>query len=248
MFFHRKSHIVRRVARAYRRRHEFRVALARQNLKPSFETFESRCLQATVTWIAVGGGSWNDGGNWDSGTVPGPADDAIIPNLVGEPTITISAGGADARSINSQERVSMFGAGGIRVTQPSTFAAGLDITAGSGILRGGGTITIGGTSVWAGNSPSIGFSTVVIAGELTIDTSGGSFVVNGTLAVASGGGVEVTGVNPVVLNGSLTTDVGGVFALAGAAGISNPASTGNIDNRGASIALSRQHRLLSLLR
>lgn len=232
MFFQRKSGQARRALRAQRRRHEFRVTLARQGLKPQFETLESRCLLATVNWIAAGGGSWNDGFNWDSGTVPGPADDAIIPDLVGSPTITINATGADVRSITSQERVAMFGAGGIRVTQASSFAAGLDITGGSGTLRGGGTITIGGASVWSGATPSIGSTTVSILGALTIDTTGGSLIVDGTLNVAASGGVEVIGSNPIVLNGTLSTDNGGVFSLAGSAGIANPSFTGGIQNEG----------------
>ena len=232
MFFQRKSGQARRALRAQRRRHEFRVTLARQGLKPQFETLESRCLLATVNWIAAGGGSWNDGFNWDSGTVPGAADDAIIPDLVGSPTITINATGADVRSITSQERVAMFGAGGIRVTQASSFAAGLDITGGSGTLRGGGTITIGGASVWSGATPSIESTTVSILGALTSDTTGGSLIVDGTLNVAASGGVEVIGSNPIVLNGTLSTDNGGVFSLAGSAGIANPSFTGVIQNEG----------------
>ncbi|MCU0707282.1 MAG: right-handed parallel beta-helix repeat-containing protein, partial [Pirellula sp.] len=82
MFFQRKSRPARRAVRAQRRRHEFRVALARQSLKPVFETLESRRVLATITWDGGAGTPlWEDAANWDTNALPGSADDVVIPDL-----------------------------------------------------------------------------------------------------------------------------------------------------------------------
>ena len=233
MFYSKRPRETKQIhTRRSRRRHELRVALFRQSFKPRFEVLEERALLATVTWIGASG-NWNDGFNWSTGSSPGPLDDAIIPDLLGTQIITIQPSGADVQSITSQEEVRMFGAGGIRVTQASAFNAGFNITGGSGSLRGGGVITISGTSIWAGSSPSIGLSgSVSIRGVLAIDTSGGSFNVDGSLTAEGGSNIQFAGSNPLVLNGSLSTNLGGTFFLAGFGSVTNPSGTGTINNDG----------------
>ncbi len=44
---------------------------------PRLEALEERAVPATVTWVG-GSGDWNLAANWDTGTLPGPQDDAVI--------------------------------------------------------------------------------------------------------------------------------------------------------------------------
>jgi len=44
-----------------------------------------------ITWINAGGGNWTTPANWSTGTLPGPADDAVI-NTAAAATIAIHGG------------------------------------------------------------------------------------------------------------------------------------------------------------
>jgi hypothetical protein len=59
------------------------------------EEFEDRLLLSTITWILNGSGDFANAANWNTGTVPGPSDDAII-NLTG---ITITS--SQSPTVNS---------------------------------------------------------------------------------------------------------------------------------------------------
>jgi Ca2+-binding RTX toxin-like protein len=213
--------------RRTRRQHELRVALARQSLKPRFESLEIRALLAAVTWDGGAGTfNWNDANNWDTNVLPTASDHAVIPDLTGTPSILIQGGfSANVRSVTSQEKIDVSGSGGLFVSQPSVLNLGLDISAGHPVV-GGGQITIGGASNWAGNTfpePEISDSGIVIvSGTLAINTSPGSFANEGVLTAASGGLITIGGSSELRTTGSsyLTTQVGGTIDFVGSAGIS----------------------------
>ena len=53
------------------------------------ESLEVRLVPATITWLNPAGGDWNTAANWVGGIAPTAADDAVIPDLAGTPTITV---------------------------------------------------------------------------------------------------------------------------------------------------------------
>src|SRR5262245_1249333 len=68
------------------------------------EALEYRLLRATVTWDGGAGGTdWTDALNWDTDTLPGAADDVVIPDLgtlgAVDQTITFGSGSAAIRSL-----------------------------------------------------------------------------------------------------------------------------------------------------
>src|SRR5262249_61618155 len=51
-----------------------------------------------VRWINPNGGFWDDPNNWDTGAVPGPADDVAI-DMPGNVSITYRSGNTTVRSL-----------------------------------------------------------------------------------------------------------------------------------------------------
>lgn len=62
-------------------------------------------LEPAVVWIAPGDGDWFDGANWSTGSVPGAGDQVIIANAGAAQTVTISAPGAVAKGLRSDEEL-----------------------------------------------------------------------------------------------------------------------------------------------
>ena len=62
------------------------------------EPLETRTLLTAISWINPGSGNWDVAANWNTDTVPGPADDVTI-SPTSAATITIQSG--DAESVNS---------------------------------------------------------------------------------------------------------------------------------------------------
>jgi hypothetical protein len=66
-------------------------------------------MLSTVTWINPSGGDWDTPGNWNTGSVPGPADDAVI-NVAGNVQITHSQKVTDnVKSITGSDPLSISG-------------------------------------------------------------------------------------------------------------------------------------------
>ncbi len=224
MFFQRKSRPARRVPQLQRRRHEFRVALARQSLKPQFEALEQRRLLATVTWDGGAGTfNWSDANNWDTNQFPGAVDDVVIPDLAGTQTINISGGfSAVANSINSAELVAVESLSGLVIsgTSTSVFGGGLNVNATNNVNLG--------TAVIAGGNWSTSFTvigTITNSGDLNLSSLGGPFTGNvssitnnGTINLPAGGGnisLTVTNSSIGVLNLNTTDFLGGTIQNAG---------------------------------
>ena len=70
-----------------------------------YEVLERRRLLAVVNWDGGGDGtSFLDGLNWDTDTVPGAVDDAVINVAGSDPTITVN-GSASVNSLVTQEAI-----------------------------------------------------------------------------------------------------------------------------------------------
>ena len=154
-----------------RRRRNFWTSLVKGLARPRprpilrIESLEPRMVLATVTWDGDVGANWASALNWDGGagnftwlsaanwsgdTVPTSGDDAVIPDLVGTPTIHIGTS-TSVRSVTSAEKI-LVNSGTWTVAQNSSLNAGLDI--GGATLSVGGVFTIGGVSDWGGATPS----------------------------------------------------------------------------------------------
>src|SRR5690242_2977639 len=96
---------------------------------------------ATVTWVDSYG-NWTSGANWDTGSPPGPTDDAVV-NNGGTATVTTSIA-VNSITVSGSTPTS---SSTIDVEAPGetvTVSANLIIWAGSGIdqISGGGGSTV----------------------------------------------------------------------------------------------------------
>lgn len=147
--------------------------------------------QPTVTWTgAAGDNSWNNPGNWDSGTVPTEADNVNIPagtpqcnvdvsahanNLTNNGTIGSNLGGTDVAFIHTQGDI----------TSNGTIQTGGD----NAHLFAGGTVVNSGSI--SGDHVEIHASSVVNQSAGLITTAGG------------GNGINISAYNSVVNNGTI---------------------------------------------
>ena len=129
-------------------RHQARARRARRLWV--LEGLEERTLLTTETWINPAGGDWDTASNWSTGSVPGPADDAVIniPNI----TVTHSTSAEDTvDSITSQATLNL-SSGSLSIHATSSIAGGLMISAGT--LSTVGKLTISGSMSWTGGTIS----------------------------------------------------------------------------------------------
>lgn len=134
-----------------------------------FERLEDRRVLSTNTWISLSGGSWHDAGNWSLGHAPAAGDDAVIPDLSGNQTITFSTSSTVVQSISSSEQLIISG-GSLRVASALHSAGGLTLT--------GGILT--------GASISSGTNIRGIAGTMDGVTVDGEFLMVGAVNVVNG--------------------------------------------------------------
>ncbi len=132
-----------------------------------------------VNWTNPNGGDWDTPGNWSSGTVPGPSDDAII-NIAGI-TVTHSASVTDAvRSLTSQADVTLSG-GSLIVTGQVQGPGDLTLAGGS---LGGATFDVGTTIAVANAGGTL--SGVTLGGRLDLNSSTPTVTVTGGLTLSGG--------------------------------------------------------------
>ncbi|MFO0979550.1 MAG: hypothetical protein U0996_24325, partial [Planctomycetaceae bacterium] len=205
---------------------------ARRGRTSMIEILETRALLATVTWDGGAGTfNWFDANNWDTNAVPTTADDAVIPDLVGTPTITVNAT-TTVNSITSLERIA-FSAGTITINSAGTFSGGLDLS--SGTLSSNGTLVtpIGTTSSWSGGTLGrSGTATVVDnAGDWSFGGASSRNLQNGTFN-NSGTFTQVAG--QLAVNTSTFNNLnGGTYSVSGSP--SSPFLTtlsGSVSNAG----------------
>jgi RHS repeat-associated protein len=126
--------------------------MARRQHRLDVEPLELRQLLSTVNWINPGGGSWDVGSNWSTGTVPGPNDDVVINVNGASPTVTIGSNVEAIQSIAAADPLSISG-GGLTVTADSTISGGLTMTGGSLTATGSGvSLAVTGTTTDSGGS------------------------------------------------------------------------------------------------
>src|SRR5262249_18624322 len=76
-----------------------------------------------VQWVG-GSGDWNTASNWSTGKVPGPDDDVVI-NVPASISVTISSGSQQARSLQSQEALTIATGAALTVTGASAVQGAL---------------------------------------------------------------------------------------------------------------------------
>ncbi|MEM8671696.1 MAG: hypothetical protein AAGG48_29530, partial [Planctomycetota bacterium] len=209
-----------------------------------------RRVLATVLWDGGGGDlNWNNADNWSTGSLPGVADDVIIPDLSPDITINHTSGSTTINSLASAESISISG-GAIDIQENSTIAANLTLgNSSSARLSGSGDITVGGTFDWSGGRLE-GTGTLITAGdsnfsgstktiERSVENQGDVTWTSGSIQISSGGYTNLAGATfdaqtSASLTGSTSSDG---FTNAGTFIRSSNSSTTNIfapfDNSGA---------------
>ena len=187
----RRSSLTNPVAR-------IRRCCPRRGYHPAVSSLEDRTLLSTVTWINPSGGDWDTPSNWSTGTVPGPADDAVI-GLSGV-TVTHSTSAADSvnsLTISASDASLEFSNGSLSLSANSSMAGDL-------MIQGGTLSTL---------------ATLTVAGPLT--WSGG--VLNSTGAIDAEGGMDITGgtLDGVTLNNEGAATCSGDIAVMDGATINN---------------------------
>lgn len=141
---------------------------------------------ATLSWIGTSGGDWQTAANWQGGTVPTAADDAVL-NLAQAETITVS-------TLQHAHSVTMADTAATFVVTGTLDATG-DIRLSFGTIALDGTLSSGGTI--ALTSPNIlsfsGTGAVIASGA--VELSGGSTPAAGTISgvtVTDPGSITVT--------------------------------------------------------
>ena len=145
------------------------------HLRRAIEGLEERVVPAAVTWLPSGGGIWELGSNWSTGTIPTAADDVTI-NLGAASTISFTRPGDVANSITTNNN------------------AALEI-------NNGGTFQLGaGSSTLAANLTIVPGATMTIAPKATLAVNDAYIADQGTLTLGAGDAVTMTGtqMNPGV--------------------------------------------------
>lgn len=176
----------------------------------------------TVSWVNPAGGSWEDGANWSTGTLPGGADDVCI-DLAGTYQVAFD-GTVTVRSL------SLGGASGTQTlaVHKGESADGLRIDAAA-------TVQANGVLQLASSDPSQSFAVQGMGGVVNhgiLRFAAGPTLSNfyGDLTNAAGGQVEVDGraeiaISAVVNDGALDIDLGGDLYLLGGSFASNSGSS-----------------------
>jgi hypothetical protein len=178
----------------------------------ALELLEGRALMATYTWISTStGGNYNVAANWSGpngiNAVPGPTDDAVLPQAPYTVTITsaetvgtISCGGGSILDIKS--------GGSLTVNNPSTntpttVIANVNVEAGGSLSLQARTSTIDGAGTIAG--------TVNVASGATLDlsTSSNGIVLAAGASLAGAGSYVDT--QTLTINGAVTAPTNFVF-------------------------------------
>jgi hypothetical protein len=108
---------------------------------------------ATMTWTGAASTDWFNPGNWDTGFVPGSADDAVIGTTVNSPTLQAGTT-LQSLTLNGTNTLTL---GDVN----SGNSVGLDASAGGITVSGGGTIT--GQGSLTGNIIATGTATISVS-------------------------------------------------------------------------------------
>lgn len=122
-------------------------------------------------WTGTTNTVWATGSNWNTGSAPTTADNAVIPNVTNDPVLSSGTGVCDSILIESGAVVTVNGSGTLQIAGGISNSGTFDATA--------GTIELNGTS--AQSIPANTFSTNTIK-SLTLNNSAGASL-GGTLNI-----------------------------------------------------------------
>src|SRR5262249_48130556 len=147
-------------------------------LEPVLEGLEQRFLPNSTVWTgAAGDSNWHTALNWSTGSVPGPADDAVIP--AGFATIEFLSGSDLIHSLVADSPLTISG-GSLSLASNSTIAATLQVTGSGSSFTANGPTTADGASLYVS-----GGGTLSLPGVTSYDADGS----NPTLQASGSGSV-----------------------------------------------------------
>ena len=132
------------------------------------------CLGATRTWVGPANGSWDESTNWDSGAVPGVADDVVIPKGM---TVTFDAGELKANSITLEDSTLNIGSSADRTPFTAEISGNLTLNGASKLYVFAKTFSD--LSVFSDYEGAM----AAIWANASVVEIGGTFAVNGTSVV-----------------------------------------------------------------
>jgi RHS repeat-associated protein len=159
------------------------------------EHLEDRTTPATVTWIAPGGGNWDFGANWSTGSVPGPNDTAVIDSTAAIAVIIQSGDAESVASVTTGSSDTLgFTGGSLTISSSTNLLGPLNMT--------GGTLTATGNNVVVGTPAA-----ATIANGSLIAEGGANITLDGLTSYSGGFGstLEATGANSSLTIPDLTT-------------------------------------------
>ena len=171
--------------------------------QPRIERMETRLQLSAVSWTGGGGdNNWDDPLNWNTGTLPGSADDVMITVPA---NVVHSAAVADSiLSLTSTQPLTLSG-GSLAIAATSSTSGPLLVDGGS--LAGTGDITVSGLLTLTAGTIS-GSGTITASGGIVINPTGAAFELDGrTLtnptgqtATWTGSGSDIQASNGAVFN------------------------------------------------
>jgi hypothetical protein len=134
---------------------------------------------ATINWNTDSSGDFHDATKWDTATVPGAADTAVINRGVANPTVTYS-GASGTRTVNSLQSEEAFVVSGGSLTLSSASFVNDTFTMTGGTLGPPGAgLTLGGTTTISGGA------TKTLSGGTVNNTGSASWTGGGTISAGS---------------------------------------------------------------
>jgi hypothetical protein len=188
--------------------------LPRRPRRPHLEILESRLAPAAVSWTGHGDGtSWGDPNNWNTGTLPGSADDVTI--NVTNAVVKYSSGTTTVNSITNSDTLDIQGGG---LTTNGAVQINKVLTMDGGTLTVGGAFNVS-TGTLNFNGGTLASTATLVGSTLNIGqnaTSAATFILEGadtlTGNVAAGQTLTVQGISGV---GNATLTLAGNVTNAG---------------------------------
>ncbi len=198
-----------------------------------FELLEARTLLATVTWDG-GAGTLNFGDalNWSNDSAISSANDYVIPDLAGTPTIVVAS--ATVRSLVSYEKIQL--TSGMGIFAESTLFAGLQFTQGTISANNNSILHIQGSSSWAIGAIS---GTGIVRNEGVLDITGSTGIRTINIPLENAGTINRDATGTLSINaGTLRNLASGVFQV-------TTAGTGIVASSGGTFKNAGVFRLVS---